>query len=149
LAGFANYFAEAHKGPYNEGYLNVEELLQDGILLLHATKNEDGDEEIGEVGVCAEYAEGFLFIRSGQLVEVGKGNTKKKVLHGVGRRIKLKPKWKDNKEWTPSLGTPVERSLDGFDEAWCLVNEGQWEADAAGKKDFLTGFGRSVRGDRR
>jgi len=69
-------------------------------------------------------------------------------LHGVGRRIKLKPLWKEE-AWRPDSEKSIEECLKGFDESYCLVNEGQWVYDKQTKKDELTGFGRSIRGDRR
>lgn len=65
LAGYANYFAEAHKGLYNEGYLDVEHLLREGILFLTPTE-DDPLKPIGvDVHCSVDIEKDFLYIRSG------------------------------------------------------------------------------------
>jgi len=177
LVGFTSYVAEAHKGQYNEGYLNLEKLLKYGILLLNEKLSDPNDKDSLEpvqFGISAEYTQQFLILRCGQLVDIAKNPPKKKkkkkgeeadeeeeapkvvvknqFLDGVGRRIKLKPIWKKNREgktWNPSLGLPVDEFIDGFEGAFCLCNEGQWKYDVKSKVDVLNGFGRSVRSDGR
>lgn len=72
-----------------------------------------------------------------------------KNLHGVGRRIKLKPIWREGKKpWATNADNEIEEDLIGLDAGWCLVNEGQWVYDGK-DNEHLEGFGRSIRADRK
>jgi|AACY02.4.fsa_nt_gi hypothetical protein len=126
LSNFANYFAEAHKFQYNDGFMKIGSLLEHGVLLLSEQQDPDNasDTICVPFDIAAEYTDKFLFLRAGQLVDVGKEGAKKKTLAGVGRRIKMKPKWQNDKKWGPTIGKTVEECIESFEEAFCLVNEG-------------------------
>jgi len=80
---------------------------------LTLSKDKELSEEMGEdkpvdASVVTKldigHGRDFLYIRMGQLVEKGKDGSTNHFLHGVGRRIKLKPIWVNDTPWTPEMG---------------------------------------------
>jgi hypothetical protein len=73
--------------------LNAEKLIQDGYLV----PERDENRKLVKFDRDGEYAGEFILIRSGQLAEEGTSGVENgkeyKILHGLGRKIKLKPKF--------------------------------------------------------
>jgi len=110
--------------------MNLEELFMDTMLV--AKRNPSG--LIIPFDVYIDQGEKYLIVKCGQLKA---GKLGKKVIDGLGRLIRLKPRYRK--------ATNVEEydTIIDFEEKNSIIEEGEFT------NDVLSGFGRSIKGDRK